>query len=69
MELRNRLSVESDPAKKEEIISRILHDVQVRWERVFRAMSNEHNPERMLLLLAELDELFETRRTQTEGHS
>jgi hypothetical protein len=64
LELRNQFSRESDPAKKEEIVSRILSHVQTQWERLFKTLSNEQNPDRMLLMLAELDDLFETRRTQ-----
>lgn len=68
-ELRSRLSRESDPAKKKEILARMLQHIQVRWENLFTLMSNEHNPERMLLMLAELDDLLETRRAQLEGRS
>ena len=66
-ELRDQFSSELDPTKKEEILVRALHHVQVRWEQLFASISNEHSPERMLLMLAELDEICESRRAQFDG--
>ncbi len=51
------------------MVIQMLHHLQVRWEQLFKSLSNEHNPERMLLMLAELDNLFEARRAQFGGPS
>lgn len=61
-ELRRELARESDRAKREQLIARMLDHVQIRWEQLFTSVSNEQNPERMLLMLAELDEIFESRK-------
>ena len=68
-ELRDQFTSEPDPTRKEEILAQMLHHVQLRWEQLFTSISTEHNPDRMLLMLAELDEICESRKAQLEGQS
>lgn len=60
--LRDRLLSEQDPQKREELIRHLLHSIQTEWSEVFDRLSDEQNPERMLLLLAGLNELIEQRK-------
>ena len=60
--LRDRLLSEKDPQKREKLISELLHSIQAEWSEVFDRLSDEHNPERMLLLLAGLNDLIEQRK-------
>ena len=60
--LRDRLLLEKDPQKRQEIINRVLHSIQAEWSEVFDRLSDEENPERMLLWLAGLNELIEQRK-------
>jgi len=60
--LRDRLLSERDPQKREELISHGLHSIQTEWSELFDKLCDEQNPERMLLLLAGLNELIEQRK-------
>jgi hypothetical protein len=60
--LRDRLLSEKDPRKREKLISHLLHSIQTEWSEVFDRLSDEENPERMLRLLAGLNELIEQRK-------
>ena len=64
-ELRGELSHEADPARREEIVSLLTQCIQIRWDQLFRLISKEDDPQRMLLLLAELRAIIDVRRTRT----
>ena len=60
--LRDRLLSEKDPEKRKELISHVLQSIQTEWSEVFDRLSDEQNPERMLLVLAGLNDLIEQRK-------
>ncbi len=61
--LRNQLLSESDPAKRQEIVNRVLFYIQLRWHQHFEALAKEQNPERVLILLADLNDLIKQRKS------
>lgn len=61
-ELRQQLANASTPAERRDITARMLARVQFDWTQLFERLANEQNPERMLLMLAELDQIFESRK-------
>ena len=63
-ELRNDLTRETDPVRREQIVSLIGRYIEVRWDKLFKLISAEDNPQRMLLWLAELNEIIAARRAQ-----
>jgi hypothetical protein len=60
--LRERLLSEKDPHEREKLISHVLHSVQIEWSELLDKLSDEQNPERMILLLADLNDLIEQRK-------
>lgn len=65
--LQEQLSSENDPAERQEILACILSQIQIGWNELFESIANDQSPERMLLLLAELDEMIENRKTQLKA--
>ncbi|MBZ5644617.1 MAG: hypothetical protein LAO19_17815 [Acidobacteriia bacterium] len=63
-ELQRKYALEQDPNKKRDILEQILALIQVGWEQLFSALSNEENPHQLLLLVAELNRVFEERQPQ-----
>lgn len=60
--LRDRFLSEKDPQNRERLISHLLNAIQTEWSEVFERLSDEQSPERMLLLLAGLNDLIEQRK-------
>jgi hypothetical protein len=62
--LRAQLSYEKNAAQRREIMTGLLAQIEVGWSELFELIATNQSPERMLLLLAELDEIIETRQAQ-----
>lgn len=60
--LLHALHQEHEPAKRQEIVTRMLDQIQARWERLFRRLYSENRPERLALYLAQLDEILGARK-------
>jgi hypothetical protein len=63
-ELQRKYALEQDPNKKRDILEQILALIQVGWEQLFSALSKEEDPHQLLLLVAELNRVFEERQAQ-----
>lgn len=63
-DLQQRLLQTQEPRERRDILARMLVQIQVGWNEFFESLANEQNPKRMLLMLAELDEIFESRKNQ-----
>ena len=61
-ELRGRLSKEPDPVKKRKMLDRVVLYIQFRCGELLEIITEEEDPERMLLLLADLTGILEYRR-------
>jgi hypothetical protein len=55
-----------DPNEKRDILEQILAIIPVGWEKLFSALSKEEDPHQLLLLIAELNRVFEERRAQVK---
>ena len=56
------LHQEHEPARRQEIVTQMLDQIQARWEQLFRRLYNENRHERLALYLARLDEVLEARK-------
>jgi hypothetical protein len=62
--LQREYALEPDATKKQEILQQILTLIQEGWNQLFTSLSKEANPQQTLLLVAELNRIFEERKTQ-----
>lgn len=53
---------EKDPNKKRDILEQILAKIRAGLEQLFSALSKKEDPHQLLLLIAELNRVFEERR-------
>jgi len=66
IDLRLELSLERDPTRRQAIQSRLLSALQERWTELLELIAKEEDPERLRLLVRELEEMLEERKTQVE---
>lgn len=66
-ELQRNYELEQNANKKQDILEQILALVRVGWEQLFSVLSKEENPHQLLLLIAELNRLFDERQAQLKG--
>ena len=59
-DLRKQLSATTDPAERREIIARMLAQVQLGWSKFVESLADEQNPKRMLLMLADLEQILDS---------
>lgn len=62
--LQEQLSQEGDPSERQEILACVLTQIQIGWNELVESIASEQSSERMLFLLAELDEMLERRKAQ-----
>lgn len=61
-ELQRDYDLEQDPRKKRDILDQTLALVRIGWEQLFAALSDRDNPHQLLLVVAELNRVFEEHR-------
>lgn len=62
--LEEQLLQEKNPSERQEILACVLTQIQIGWNELFESIASEQSSDRMLLLLAELDEMLEKRKAQ-----
>lgn len=65
-ELQGKYAREQDASKRQAILDEILALIRVRWEQLFSSLSEQKNSSQILLLIGELNRIFEDRRANSD---